>query len=147
MEQLKEVLLSAFPDDFDSETTQVGYIQPGHGTRGRQLWLASDGDIEEMYSECQGKKEILLWFVKIDETVANASDKPKPPKRPCPDTAKTDMVTQVMSEVDRIVVSLTETHSKDYTVEQIRAWAHMVQMDKHLSYDEPPENHSLRIRK
>ena len=26
MEQLKEVLLSAFPDDFDSETSQFGYI-------------------------------------------------------------------------------------------------------------------------
>ena len=54
------LLLSTFPDDFDSETTQVGYIQPGHGTRGRQLWLASDGDIEEMYSQCQGKKEIHI---------------------------------------------------------------------------------------
>ena len=96
-----------------TETTQVGYIQPGHGTRGWQLLLASDGDIEEMYSQCQGKKEILLWFVKIDETVATTSDKPKPPKRPCPDTAKTDMVTQVMSEVDKIVVSLTEKHSKN----------------------------------
>ena len=57
-----------------------------------------------MYSQCQGKKEILLWFVKIDETVATTSDKPKPPKRPCPDTGKTDKVTQVMSEVDKIVV-------------------------------------------
>lgn len=146
IEQLKEVLLSAFQDDFDSETTQVGYIQPGHGTRGRQLWIASDGDIEEMYSQCQGKKEIL-WFVKIDETVATTSDKPKPPKCPCPDTAKTDMVNQVMSEVEKIVVFLTEKHSKDYTVEQIRAWAHMVQMDKHLSYDEPPEKPFFKKKK
>ena len=49
------------------------------------------------------------------------------------------MVTQVMSEVEKIVVSLTEKHSKDYTVEHIRAWAHMVQMGKHLFYNEPPE--------
>lgn len=143
MEQLKEVLLSAFQDDFDSETTQVGYIQPGHGTRGWQLWIASDRDIEKMYSQCQGKKE----FVKIDETVATTSDKPKPPKCPCPDTAKTDMVNQVMSEVEKIVVSLTEKHSKDYTVEQIRAWAHMVQMGKHLSYDEPPEKPFFKKKK
>ena len=99
-----------------------------------------------MYSQCQGKKEIL-WFVKIDETVATTSDKPKPPKCPCPGTAKTDMVNQVMSEVEKIVVSLTEKHSKDYTVEQIRAWAHMVQMGKHLSYDEPPEKPFFQKKK
>ena len=42
---------------------------------------------------------------------------------------------------------MTEKHSKDYTVEQIRSWAHMVQMGKHLPYDEPPGKPFFRNKK
>ena len=38
-----------------------GYIEPGHGARGKQRWLTSADDLKDMYSTHQGKKEILLW--------------------------------------------------------------------------------------
>ena len=38
-----------------------GYIEPGHGAKGKQCWLMSDDDLKEMYSVHKGKKEILLW--------------------------------------------------------------------------------------
>lgn len=37
-EVLKEVILD------------VGYIEPGHGLKGRQVWLVEDADVIEMYS-------------------------------------------------------------------------------------------------
>ena len=30
--------------------SQIGYIEPGHGLKGKQRWLANTDDIEEMYS-------------------------------------------------------------------------------------------------
>ena len=39
---------------------QVGYIQPGHGLRGKQEWLCYDDDIQEMYDLHPRKKSILL---------------------------------------------------------------------------------------
>ena len=118
---LKEVMLATFP-------------------KGRQLWISSNADVQQMYAQCDGKKEILLWFLKSEITVDNSASEPKS-KRPCPDTSgasKADSISHTLSEVDKIVATLTEKHSKKYTVEQIRAWAHMIQMGKHESYDEPP---------
>ena len=136
---LKEVMLATFPDDFNVDG-QIGYIQPGHGAKGRQLWISSNADVQQMYAQCDGKKEILLWFLKSEITVDNSASEPKS-KRPCPDTSgasKADSISHTLSEVDKIVATLTEKHSKKYTVEQIRAWAHMIQIGKHESYDEPP---------
>ena len=45
---------------------------------------------------------------------------------------------QKMTELEEIVDKLSELHESVYTVEQIRAWAHMLQMKKHASYEEPP---------
>ena len=43
-----------------------GYIEPGRGAKGKQRWLASAEDLEDMYCVHHGKEEILLW--------CNASD-------------------------------------------------------------------------
>ena len=46
-----------------------------------------------------------------------------------------------MAEVDIIVDELEEKHGGGkFSPEQIRAWAHMIHLKKHMSYDEPPKN-------
>lgn len=45
----------------DFETVELGYIEPGHGMKGRKQWLVSNNDIEEMYKKHSGKHSILLW--------------------------------------------------------------------------------------
>ena len=42
------------------------------------------------------------------------------------------------SEIQVIVDELEKKHSDSYTPEQLRAWAHMIDLKKHLSYDTPP---------
>lgn len=49
-----------------------------------------------------------------------------------------------ISEVKEIVKKLEEQHRGRYSPEQLRAWAHMIQMSKHDSYDEPPDKPFLR---
>ena len=39
----------------------VGYIEPGHGVKGKQRWLLADSDLDEMYDIHTGKVNILLW--------------------------------------------------------------------------------------
>ena len=44
----------------DLSLVDMGYIESGHGAKGRRIWLCDDGDIEKMYSE-HNKKKITLW--------------------------------------------------------------------------------------
>ena len=148
IEHMKEVIVATFPNDFVSSTCQMGYIQPGHGAKGRQLWLSTDADVLEMYSACEGKKEILLWFFKNEPIQGLAP----PSKRPCHGrgqddvtSSKGELLAKRMTEVDEIVASLTEKHSQHYTLEQIRAWAHMIYMDK-AGYENPPDKPFFKNR-
>lgn len=52
-----------------------------------------------------------------------------------------------MSEVDVISEKLQAQHDGKYTQEQLRAWAHMLQMKKHQSYDMPPNKPFFRNKK
>ena len=58
---LKEALLAQC--DF-IKVDQIGYIEAGHGAKGRQIWLQNDIDLKEMYGVF-GSKE-MLWCFKSD---------------------------------------------------------------------------------
>ena len=46
---MKESLTSGFKFPYDN----FGYIEPGHGLKGRQQWIVQDEDVQEMYkSHC-----------------------------------------------------------------------------------------------
>ena len=36
-------------------------LELGHGEKGKQQWLDTDGDLKQMYETHQRRKEILLW--------------------------------------------------------------------------------------
>ena len=38
----------------------IGYLQPGHGFKGKQFVLATDEDLKQMYNEHSGRKSINL---------------------------------------------------------------------------------------
>ena len=46
-----------------SPTTQIqlGYYEPGHGTKEKKRYITDDDDIEEMRMLHNKKKEVLLW--------------------------------------------------------------------------------------
>ena len=53
-----------------------------------------------------------------------------------------------MAEVDCIVSDLEKKHNDGkFSPEQIRAWAHMLQLKKHTSYDDPPNKPFFRHSK
>ena len=141
---LKKALSEYFPTFLtgDASDVEVGYITPGHGARGKQLWISDDIDIEDMYKEYQGKKEITLWVY----TSKKPNDLPKKGKKRTHSPgeahskqARTATHTEKMEEVEKILMELKEKHTGTYTEEKLRAWAHLIQMEKHTSYTYPPD--------
>ena len=40
---------------------RVGYMDPGHGWKGKQHWITCDEDLKDMYKVYNSKAEILIW--------------------------------------------------------------------------------------
>ena len=54
---------------------EIGYIQPGHGCRGKQRWIVTEEDVEEMYRDHYGKVKILLWCYMSNKKEAEDADR------------------------------------------------------------------------
>lgn len=61
LDNLKKRVSEEFEEQINGSIKQIGYIEPGHGLRGKQRWLTSSVELEEMYALFQGRKEIMLW--------------------------------------------------------------------------------------
>ena len=44
----------------DFEVADLGYIESGHGMKGRKQWLSTDSDVQMMYEQHAEKYSILL---------------------------------------------------------------------------------------
>ena len=122
---IKEELVHSFPDRLTKTPDQVGYIQPGHGVRGKQRWLSSDQDLDDMYSEYLGKKEIILWtYLSLadDTPTSNCSTSPDD-SSPLPKTKRprSEATSSTLSEGYEIVQDLKRIHDDKsiYTIEQL----------------------------
>ena len=121
---------------------QLGFYKPGHGTKGKKVFINDDEDINDMKKVYDNKKEVLLWcydpsFEQPNRTkkCPHTGDKdPEPKGRSHFESAPEKKLTKVegVSEV------LKKKHGDSYKPEQFRAWANMIQMRKHVSLDVPP---------
>ena len=51
--------VSSEPPDFSS--VDLGYLEPGHGMKGKKQWFNNDDDVNEMYAKHAGRRNIQLW--------------------------------------------------------------------------------------
>jgi hypothetical protein len=137
---LKKQIEEDCKEQVECPIKQIGYIEPGHGLRGKQRWLSSDDDLAEMYGLFQGKKELTLWtFAAVENSPARKrqstddDENPKSKKR-----SRYEDHVDKMAEVDEIHDKLREKHKEKYTDEQLRTWAHLFQMKKHHSLEVAP---------
>lgn len=139
--QLASKLIDSFDvlHPIDENGLSMGYVEPGHGYKGKQRWLYSDEDLREMYSTYSGKKEILMWCF----LPGKQSKRPPSTDRTTATSAKRSKVvecnTKKVSEVQEIVTKLQSKHGTIYSPEQYHAWAQLIQMGKQSSYDDPPQ--------
>ena len=64
-----------------------------------------------------------------------------------PPLSKRQAIAKNISEVEEIIKVLREKHSDAYSVEKLNCWAHMLNVGKHSSYDEPPDFPFFKKRK
>ncbi len=117
------------------------------------MWLATDDDLVQMYECRQSYKEILLCCLgeaqdqsNVPVQSQNSSGKQKSRKRASPEDegskpskSKRDTCANKVTEVEGIVKQLQDKHGSAYSVEKLNAWAHMMHVQKHASYDTPPD--------
>lgn len=118
------------------EIVDIGYIEPGHGMKGKKHWLFTDDDVEEMYKKHLGKRSILLWaysFVqstktkRVDSTYAAHKES--------------------LDEANEKFDELRKKHGNKYTSEQLKVWAQYIRLGKHDSTDEAPDKPYWKGRK
>lgn len=123
---------------------QLGYYEPGHGSKGKKRYITDD-DIEEMKVLYKKKKEVLLWCydpfaiqppanTKKRQHTSDTDKEPRVKSRSRFESA----LEKKMTKVEEVFESLQKKHSKSHKPEQLRAWANMIQMQKHASLGEPP---------
>ena len=95
-----------------------------------------------MYTSHAGKNEILLWcnHKPTDQSRKRPSSSSIDSDMDAPKRSRYDKHLDKMTEVEEIEENLREKHSDGlYSEEQLRSWAHLIQMKKHTSYDVPPQ--------
>lgn len=156
---MKERLSEKFAEFIRNNNLSLGFIQPGHGAKGRQIQVSSDEDLTMMYEHHKGKKHILLWIkVHVISQTGRGTKRPLSAINTPNDGTSTNVGTkktssnyqshiEKMSEVQSIVAELDKRHGTIFTKEQLTAWAHMIGMKKHDSYDEPPKKPFFKTKK
>ncbi len=134
---------SISPPDFD--VVEMGYIEAGHGSKGRKVWLFDDEDLSQMYKCHKKKKRILLWCY------TEEAKKKKTQKQPCSDKDKAaarasnyESQLKRSEQVEEICQKLKERHASKYKPEQLRTWAHMVHVGTHDSLETLPDKPFFR---
>lgn len=122
----------------------LGYIEPGHGVKGKTRELNDDEDLVEMYVLHKRKRDVLLWcYGEVTSEGSSSSATNESHKRPAtgtPPPSKRECIAKTISNVETIVENLKGKHGENgYPVEQFNCWAHMINSGKWSSYDPPPE--------
>ena len=114
----------------------MGYVEPGHGMKGRKIWIHTDDDVKMMYEKYDKKKSILLWYY----TEAAPACKKGTGKSIASGKGGTNygQYLEKRSEVDSIYQQLQEKHT-GYSPRRLRAWANMVHLKSWTSLDKPPD--------
>jgi len=148
---LKETLSEHVPDSDDFD---IGYIEPGkQGIRGKTRWIFDSDDIGDMYREYQtaGKLELIIWcdgrrqdraYNKRPTAETNEPVACKKARTSC-----NDLNSKTLDEVDALFQQLDGKHNGKFSIEQLRMWAHMINMGKHTSLENPPDKPFFRGNK
>ena len=128
--------LRAELQSIDVATKDIGYIEPGHGAKGKQVWLGSQEELDEMYMllDKKIKREILLWCYPLTTT---SRKRPLSPSNSDSNSTgtKRNASSQKLHEIEKIVKELQEKHASHYSIEKLNAWAHLLHIGKHDSYE------------
>ena len=118
---------------------EFGYVEPGHGLKEKRVWIFTEEDVSAMVEKHIKKKKELRFWCYSDENKSSTPHSPeRGPENKKPVPHKYDSYVQKLAKVDEIFKELDEKHHGRLSLEQLNAWAHLVQSGKHASLDVPP---------
>lgn len=151
---LKQQLMNSLQKHVPESTNfHVGYIEPGkQGIRGKSRWIFTEEDLADMYSAYAGKSEIILWCDgrrtdKASEATRKRAGRDLDESTIAAKKSRSSLSetqSKKLSDVQVIYEELSEKHRGNYSDEQLRTWAHLIQMGKHSSYEKPPDKPFFR---
>lgn len=145
MENLQGFIRTRFKEFTGCDELCIGYVEPGHGWKGKQMWLNSDEDIKDLYVVCSKARHILLWCYlpteKKRKRKLEFSEEKENKRARCLSSNRSKI-----DETNDTFQDLITKHNHKYTPEQLHAWAEMVQMKKHSSLEVPPKMPFFRSR-
>ena len=97
-----------------------------------------------MYEKYKKRKQVVLWLKNVSKKRSKSPDGGGPPLKQ--GRSRYDDHLKKMNEVEEIVEKLSGNHDS-FTPKQLRAWAHMIHLKKHSSYDTPPNMPFFRSKK
>ena len=118
----------------------IGYFEPGHSFKGKQLPLTNDEELKNMYVDHYKRRAINLWVKpkqKKRPRDLDDADNSRPAKR----SSTYESHLEKMDDLENILEKLNK--ESNYTPEQLHCWANLMQMKKHDSYEDPPRSLSL----
>ena len=146
--QAKEDVIDKLSKELGSPVKEIGYISPGHGLRGKHNPISTDQYVLKMYNEYRSKRcEIHLGCLCLTNENSVSSSERDQGRKLNHEGEETELLApsvkrgtcqQQIQQVEDIVEKLREKHGKKFSVEKVNAWAHMINMGKHSSYDAPP---------
>ena len=77
-------LKTKLSESFDFPAKQYGYIEPGHGLKGKSHWITTDDKLEEKYQLHKSRRDILLWCYR-ESGDQSSTDSQHQRKRSTPD--------------------------------------------------------------
>ena len=127
-------------DELKIDIAELGYISPGHGLKGKLNPPTGDEDLEDMYGEYKNKLDIMLWCC-TPHSKSDGGTESNRKKRSLtfdkrhdvPSPTKKQACAKKIKDVEAIVDALKEKHATKYSVEQLNAWAHMIQLGKRIN--------------
>ena len=131
--QLRLQYATHVPEENDFE---IGYMEPGHGLKGRKRWIHVDDDLRDMYAAYGTRKEVVIWCAPFRDRKGQTSKRPQLSDNSGPPPQKTKFAvhSEKMTEVEEIIKILKTKHDSQYTDEQLRVWAHMIHPQKTRLY-------------
>lgn len=102
--------------------------------KGKQEVVSSNEELTSMYELHTKKKRIVLWLKCKPKTTKRSSSDPVD----APQAKRHGSLLTMMNEVSTIGEELKEKHGEKYNEQQLNCWAHMLQSNRHDSYDSPP---------
>ena len=121
--------------------TDFGYIIPGHGLKGKHQIIKDDSDLRTMYAIYHGKRQITIWCTgKLNPaTTITSKKRAHQVEEGTIDIMPKAKTAKIMLEVQVIMKKLQDKHGSKYSIKQYSAWAHMLQIESHKSYEEVPD--------